>query len=88
MKYIVIFTESTSSAAPDPKPVYEYIESFKHWARLSTSTYVIISDLKPSTIRDNVLALTNHYGEIYVVGMEDKYAVFGPDFLTEIFDYV
>ena len=88
MKYLVVFNESASAAAGDSKPVYEYIESFKHWAKLNQTTYVIVSDLKPSTIRDNIIALTNYYGEVYVVGLEDKYAVFGPNFITEIFDYV
>ena len=88
MKYLIIFNESTTAKAGDSKLVYEYLKSFKHWAMLNDSAYVIISDLKPSTIRNNILTLTNHYGEVYVLQFSDKYSVFAADYVTEIFELV
>jgi len=85
-KYIVVFNESASKYAGNQNEVYEYLKSFEHWAKLNQSSYIVVSDLKPSEIRDTILEITNHYGEVYVMELNEKYSVFGPDFVTSIFN--
>jgi len=86
--YIITFTESKYiENYPEQNKVYAYLEAFKHWARLSESTYILQSDLKSSEIKNKILEITNNRGEVYIIDCTDcKYSVFGPSFIVDFFE--
>ena len=85
-KYLIIFNKSGFPICDDvsSKKVYEYLKSFKDWAKFSESTYIIQTNLKMSEIRDHILDITDHHGDIYVLGLNGKYAIFGPEYVQSI----
>jgi len=85
--YIIIFTESKYKNHPEQNKIYTYLETFKAWSRLSKSTYMLQSDLKPSEIQNKILEITNYRGEVYIIDCTNcNYSVFGPDFIIDFFE--
>lgn len=78
ISYDLVWPETSS----DYKKIKDYIESFPDWAKPLESFYFVISSKTVSTVRDELMSLTDSNDKILV--MKVNWNAWGTSFSSEV----
>lgn len=69
--YIVTYDLNNESQRP---PIVQAIKAYKTWARLSESSYAIVTEHSPSQVYDYLKKYLDNDDQLYVITLHKPYA--------------